>query len=213
MPNLVSAITSDFLHRFTHNLPWTSSNMNDLDLHLTYCFKSQWMEIVPIPTCCKLHANNDTCIPKTLGRRGTLDPSGQLVYVWRMFDALVMTLRRGPVCLSPSLTTNWSVWARHGSCSGKHWNGLISSSVYINDTVKFFLTFTDIGATRITDRLFRCFLCSDYWSYCCTFTGMSSLKTRKRQLQYWLYWIHPTHGHTKFQFIIQLIVNNFNFIK
>ena len=58
-----------------------SFNMNDLDLHFTYCSKSQWMEIMPVPTCCKLHAHNYTCIPKTLGRRGTLDPTGQLVSI------------------------------------------------------------------------------------------------------------------------------------
>ena len=28
---------------------------------------------------CKLHAHNYTCIPKNLGRRGTPDPTGQLV--------------------------------------------------------------------------------------------------------------------------------------
>ena len=37
------------------------------------------MEIMPVPTCCKLHAHNYTCIPIILGRRGTLDPTGQLV--------------------------------------------------------------------------------------------------------------------------------------
>ena len=74
--------------------------MNDLDLHFTYCSKSQWMEIMPVPTCCKLHAHNYTCIPKILGRRGTLDPTGQLVsiltqkvFIVSMFDKLfdVMT--------------------------------------------------------------------------------------------------------------------------
>ena len=34
---------------------------------------------MPVPTCCKLHARNYTCIPKNLGRRGTLNPTGQLV--------------------------------------------------------------------------------------------------------------------------------------
>ena len=53
--------------------------MNDIDLHFTYCSKSQWMEIMPVPTCCKLHAHNYTCIPIILGQRGTLDPTGQLV--------------------------------------------------------------------------------------------------------------------------------------
>ena len=43
---------------YTQFEPWMSSNMNDCDLHLTYCSKSQWIEIVPVPTCCKLHAHN-----------------------------------------------------------------------------------------------------------------------------------------------------------
>ena len=55
--------------------------MNDLDLHLTYCSNSNDLEIVPVPTCCKLHAHNYTCIPKNLGRWGTLDPSCQLVNI------------------------------------------------------------------------------------------------------------------------------------
>ena len=43
-------------------------------------------EIMPVPTCCKLHAHNYTCIPKNLGRRGTLDPTGQLVILtWLAF--------------------------------------------------------------------------------------------------------------------------------
>ena len=37
------------------------------------------MAIMPVPTCCKLHAHNYTCIPIFLGRRGTPDPTGQLV--------------------------------------------------------------------------------------------------------------------------------------
>ena len=39
------------------------------------------MEIMPVATCCKLHAHNYTCIQKHLGRRGTLDPTGQLVQI------------------------------------------------------------------------------------------------------------------------------------
>ena len=34
---------------------------------------------MPVPTCCKLHAHNFTCIQIFLGRRGTPDPTGQLV--------------------------------------------------------------------------------------------------------------------------------------
>ena len=34
---------------------------------------------MPGPTCCKLHAHNYTYIPILLGRRGTLNPTGQLV--------------------------------------------------------------------------------------------------------------------------------------
>ena len=43
------------------------------------------MAIMPVPTCCELHAHNYTCIPIFLGRRGTPDPTGQLVsfYFWR----------------------------------------------------------------------------------------------------------------------------------
>ena len=37
------------------------------------------MAIMPVPTCCELHAHNYTCIPIFLGRRGTPDPTGQLV--------------------------------------------------------------------------------------------------------------------------------------
>ena len=37
------------------------------------------MESMPVPICCKLHAHNYTCIPIFLGRRGTPDPTGQLV--------------------------------------------------------------------------------------------------------------------------------------
>ena len=40
------------------------------------------MEIMPVPTCCKLHAHNYTCIPIILGRRGTLYPTGQLVKLY-----------------------------------------------------------------------------------------------------------------------------------
>ena len=36
---------------------------------------------MPVPTCCKLHAHNYTCIPTILKQRGTLDPTGQLVYI------------------------------------------------------------------------------------------------------------------------------------
>ena len=85
MQKLVSAITSYFMHRFTNNLNlgWVSTWMTWLDLHFTYCSKSQWMEIMPVPTCCKLHAHNYTYIPIILGWRGTLDPTGQLVnMVW-----------------------------------------------------------------------------------------------------------------------------------
>ena len=39
------------------------------------------MAIMPVPTCCKLHAHNYTCIPIFLGRRGTPDPTGQLVNI------------------------------------------------------------------------------------------------------------------------------------
>ena len=78
--NLVSMITSDFLHRFTHNLNlgWVPTWMT-----LTYIWsivlnRNEWQ--VPVPTCCKLHAHIYTCIPKKkIGRQGTLDPSGQLV--------------------------------------------------------------------------------------------------------------------------------------
>ena len=45
------------------------------------------MAIMPVPTCCKLHAHNYTCIPIFLGRRGTPDPTGQLV-VPRHGDAI-----------------------------------------------------------------------------------------------------------------------------
>ena len=55
--------------------------MNNLDLHFTYCSKSQWMAIMPVPTCCELYAHNYTCIPIFLGRRGTPDPTGQLVII------------------------------------------------------------------------------------------------------------------------------------
>ena len=34
---------------------------------------------MPLPTCCKLHAHNYTCIPIFLGWRGTPDPTGQFV--------------------------------------------------------------------------------------------------------------------------------------
>ena len=49
------------------------------------------MEIVPVPTCCKLHAHNYTCIPKIIGLRGILDPSGQLVYI-RLYHINLMTM-------------------------------------------------------------------------------------------------------------------------
>ena len=39
------------------------------------------MAIMPVPTCCELHAHNYTCIPIFLGRRGTPDPTGQLVHL------------------------------------------------------------------------------------------------------------------------------------
>ena len=76
-----------------------SFNMNDLDLHFTYCFKSQWMEIMPVPTCCKLHAHNYTCIPIILGRRGTLDPTGQLVIY--SFSLLYLCLQCDEVLMTP----------------------------------------------------------------------------------------------------------------
>ena len=41
---------------------------------------------MPVPTCCKLHAHNYTCIPICLGRRGTPDPTGQLVYIDLVHD-------------------------------------------------------------------------------------------------------------------------------
>ena len=66
---------------YTQFEPWMSFNMNDLDLHFTYCSKSQWMEIMPVPTCCKLHAHNYTCIPIILGRRTLVDPTGQFVLI------------------------------------------------------------------------------------------------------------------------------------
>ena len=51
------------------------------------------MEIVPVPTCCKLHAHNYTCIPKMLGRRGTVDPTGQLlVSYWSATGQLVIII-------------------------------------------------------------------------------------------------------------------------
>ena len=40
------------------------------------------MEIMPVPTCCELHAHNYTYIPIFLGRRGTPDPTGQLVVLF-----------------------------------------------------------------------------------------------------------------------------------
>ena len=48
---------------YTQFEPWMSVNINNLDLHFTFCYKSQWMEIIPVPTCCKLHFHNYTCIP------------------------------------------------------------------------------------------------------------------------------------------------------
>ena len=39
------------------------------------------MEIMPVLACCKLHAHNYICIPIFLGRRGTPDPTGQLVHI------------------------------------------------------------------------------------------------------------------------------------
>ena len=49
------------------------------------------MAIMPVPTCCELHAHNYTCIPIFLGRRGTPDPTGQLVnfVLGLMFGTLV----------------------------------------------------------------------------------------------------------------------------
>ena len=71
--------------------PWMSFNMNDLDLHFTYCFKSQWMEIMPVPTCCKLHAHNYTCIPKTFRVAGDPRP------YWSACDFLDF---RGKYCMA-----------------------------------------------------------------------------------------------------------------
>ena len=69
--------------------PWMSFNMNNLDLHFTYYSKSRWMEIMPVPTCCKLYSHNYTCITIFLGRRGTPDPTGQLVMVFSVSDVCI----------------------------------------------------------------------------------------------------------------------------
>ena len=85
MQNIFSAITVYFWFHAPIDAqfePWMNFTMNDLDLYLTYCSKLQWMEIVPVPTCCKWHAHNYTSIPNKLRRRGTLDPSGQLVNIY-----------------------------------------------------------------------------------------------------------------------------------
>ena len=69
--------------------PWMIFNMNNLDLHFTYYSKSQWMEIMPVPTCCKLQSHNYTCITIFLWRRGTPDPTGQLVMVFSVSDVCI----------------------------------------------------------------------------------------------------------------------------
>ena len=74
---------------YTQFEPWMSVNINNLDLHFTYCYKSQWMEIIPVPTCCKLHFHNYTCIPIFLGRRGTPYPTGQLLMVFSVLDVCI----------------------------------------------------------------------------------------------------------------------------
>ena len=41
---------------------------------------------MPVPTCCKLHSHNYTCIPILLRNRGTPDPTGQLIMVFSVSD-------------------------------------------------------------------------------------------------------------------------------
>ena len=57
------------------------------------------MESVPVPTCCKLHANNYTCIPQSLGRRVTLDPYDQLVNFVAHMEISLARLKILPVNL------------------------------------------------------------------------------------------------------------------
>ena len=75
MQKLISVITSYFMHRFTHNLNlgWVSTWMTLTYILPTVPNRNEWK------LCCKLHTHNYTCIPKILGWRGTLDPTGQLV--------------------------------------------------------------------------------------------------------------------------------------
>ena len=89
------------MNRFRQFEPLMSFNMNDFDLYFTYCSKSQWMEIMPVPTCCKLHAHNYTCIPIFLGRRGTPDPTGQLVsLIFVLLIFVVVNLSCGKLSFS-----------------------------------------------------------------------------------------------------------------
>ena len=116
MQYLVSVMTSDFLHRFTHNLNLGVPTW----MTLTYIWPtwSQWMEIVPDPTCCKLHAHNYTCIPKNVGQRGSLDPSGQLVEYcfyeeYCLLSIFIWFVSRIYTCISPIISILYFVGISH----------------------------------------------------------------------------------------------------